>query len=187
MKRKQEAKEAPRALKQRPKRVKDEFTALLDRPTLSPHDGEKLRELASMEAMNASRPGSSSASSSARRRTTTKSWSTRRTVQCLGDVLFSVWVFLDEYTLWILLGAYFSHVSTYSFPLVQQWIQFMRQFAGLVVFHPFPRDSGPRILRSIFSLLASPGKHKKLYDNGDDNKKCCRILFLVRQWILFLR
>ena len=69
VKRKEEAKKALRAWKQRRKRVKDEFVALIDFPTLSPHDERKLRELVStMEAMDASRPGSSSASSSDRKK-----------------------------------------------------------------------------------------------------------------------
>ena len=42
-KREEEAKETLRAWKQCRKRVKAEFMALVDRPTLSPHDDEKLR------------------------------------------------------------------------------------------------------------------------------------------------
>ena len=94
VKREEEAKETLKAWKQRRKKVKDEFMALMDLPTLSPHDEVKLRELVLvMEVMDASRPGSSSTSSSCRkkkkkrrkrrRRLTMRSWSTRRLVRCL--------------------------------------------------------------------------------------------------------
>ena len=93
VKREEEAKETLKAWKQRRKKVKDEFMALMDLSTLSPHDEVKLRELVLvMEVMDASRPGSSSTSScmrkkkkrrKRRRRLTMRSWSTRRLVRCL--------------------------------------------------------------------------------------------------------
>ena len=68
-KREEEAQVALKAWQRRRKRVKDEFMALVDRPTLTPHDQMRLKELVSIsEAMDASRPGSSTASSSARRK-----------------------------------------------------------------------------------------------------------------------
>ena len=68
-KREEEAKEALNAWKVRRKRVKDEFVALIDTPTLTPLEDERLQELVAIaEAMDASKPGSSSASSSTRRK-----------------------------------------------------------------------------------------------------------------------
>ena len=68
-KREEEAKEALKAWKVRRKRVKDEFLALIDTPTLTPLEEKRLQELVSIsEAMDASKPGSSSASSSTRRK-----------------------------------------------------------------------------------------------------------------------
>ena len=68
-KREEEAKEALKAWKVRRKRVKDEFMALIDTPTLTPLEKKRLQELVTIsEAMDASKPNSSSASSSTRRK-----------------------------------------------------------------------------------------------------------------------
>ena len=68
-KREEEAKEALKAWKVRRKRVRDEFMALIDTPTLTPLEEKRLQELVAIaEAMDASKPGSSSASSSTRRK-----------------------------------------------------------------------------------------------------------------------
>ena len=80
MKREKEAKEALRAWKQRRKRVKDEFMALIGTPCRSPLEERRKWELVStIEAMDASRRGSSSASSSAQKKRKRRRKKRRRT------------------------------------------------------------------------------------------------------------
>ena len=143
VKRKEEAKEALGAWKQRRKRVKVEFMALLDRTTLSPHDEEKLRELVS-------RLGSSSASSSAqkkrkrrkrRRRTTTMSWSTRRTVRCC--LMSTRCGYFWKLTSRMFPYSVFPSFNSGNSSCVSRW---------LGVISLFLRGSRPRFLRSNYLL-----------------------------------